>query len=145
MPAPSEVIRDAVISVINGLSYPYLVTDSIKHRKRPQRIDGDPERLCLVVMDKELDAGRSNMTRLVWYAALVVLIRKQARTVIKSDGWVEGARETIRTSLHTSLLLGPNGYVRLGEYEPEPEFPQDGFEAGFDVSGQRFWYKVEQP
>lgn len=147
MPAPAITIRDAVVASIIALGLEGLETDaSVKHRKRPVRLRDDPDPMCIIVVGREVPAegGRTNQTQALNFPVLVVLVRKQALTVVRSDDWVEESRYAIQNALWRGLFLGLNGGVRRCQYDSDPPFSLDGYEAGWDVSGQKFTYTYEE-
>jgi hypothetical protein len=143
VPCPALTLRDAVVAAIVGGGVSGLSVTNVKHRKRPERLPSDPERLCVVVLGPERHVNRDNVTVNVAYPALVVLSRKLSLTVTQSDGWEEETRYALWRLLFRQQILGPNGGFLRCEYDSSPAFDRDGFEQGYDVSGQLFTYYAD--
>lgn len=143
MSAPAVTIKDAVVAAIVAAGITGIDSTSVKPRKVAQRFQTDPSPVCIVVVEDDRLVGRTNMTRKVAYPFTVLLVRKGAATVAKSDNWMEEARHTLWGLLDRQLFLGIDGIVRRCEYESDPPFDRKNFDEDDDVGGQRFIYTAE--
>lgn len=143
MTAPAELIKTGVVSAIVGSGITGISSSSVKPRKVAIRYDTDPSPVCLVILEEERPAGKTNMTDRVKFPVLVLLVRKGALAVARSDGWMEEARNTLWGLLYKQMLLGSDGIVRRCEYRADPPFDRKNWDEDDDVSAQLFTYTVE--
>ena len=144
MAAPAVDIRDAVVAAVIAAGISGITSSSVKSRKVAQRFETDPSPLCIVTLAGEETFPRTNMTVRGKYPVNVLLVRKGAATVAKSDNWMEEARRTLWETLYDHLLLGSDGIVRDCEYDSEPPFDRGKFDENDDVSAQLFTYFTEE-
>jgi hypothetical protein len=148
MPAPSQLIQDAVIAyILSSPSIPLLNSGNVVPRDAPEILESDPSPVCVVtVLDERpvIDGGhKTNTDQTLDYPVFIILARKILLSP-RSDPWKKTARWMLKQKLHRPFLLGHPGLVNRCKYNPQPEFPTNtvGLPIGWKVSPQLFVYRV---